>query len=229
MWYRTVLTVFAILLPGIAAAQSTASHVYSDAGNIFTERNGVKTQLTKSEEDVDPVLSPDGSFVVYTRQGRGHSVRGYDIGQICRISPRPDELRAVNADGTGDRLLVKGHKGSPQEQVCDFRSKQFSSDGRRLYFLSPGWTTSGALHVYDMRTDDERFVLPANDVLVLSFCPEKYKDDLVVLSHRYFLFGGSYDWYWLYDPTGKKEIGPLGTFENPDEMVKLAHEQWCQR
>ena len=40
-----------------------------------------------------------------------------------------------------------------------------------------------------------------------------------MLSHRYFLLGGSYDWYWLYDPTGKKELGPLGQFDNPDDLV----------
>jgi hypothetical protein len=84
------------------------------------------------------------------------------------------------------------------------------------------------LHVYDLRTHDERFVLAANDLLVLNFCRNKYQDDLVVESHRYFLFGGSYDWYWLYDPAGGKELGPLGQFENPEEMAKQAREVWCR-
>ena len=70
---------------------------------------------------------------------------------------------------------------------------------------------------------------PPTIVLVLSFCPNKYKDDLVVLAHRYFLLGGSYDWYWLYDSTGKKELGPLGEFDNPDDMVRQAHGVWCAR
>ena len=210
-----------------AGAQQARPRVYSDAGNIFMERNGAKTKLTSSEMDVDPVLAPNGAYVVYTRQGRGRTVHGYDTSQFCTTEPRPDELRQINADGTGDKLLLKGRKGNPEHQLCDFRYKQFSSDGRRLYFLTPGWTTSGALHVFDMRSGDERFVLPANDVLVLSFCPNKYKDDLVVLAHRYFLLGGSYDWYWLYDPTGKNELGPLGDFDNPDDMVRQAHGDWC--
>ena len=124
-------------------------------------------------------------------------------------------------------FCFRGRKGGPETQLCDFRQKQFSSDGRRLYFLTPGWATSGALHVFDTRSGDDRFVTPANDVLVLSFCPNKYKDDLVVLAHRYFLLGGSYDWYWLYDPTGKKELGPLGEFDKPDDMVRQAHGVWC--
>ncbi len=229
--YRIFFTAVPILLsctlPCTIRAQSALPHVYSDAGNIFMERNGAKTKLTSSEMDADPVLAPNGAYVVYTRQGRGRTVHGYDTSQFCTTEPRPDELRQINADGTGDKLLLKGRKGNPEHQLCDFRYKQFSSDGRRLYFLTPGWTTSGALHVFDMRSGDERFVLPANDVLVLSFCPNKYKDDLVVLAHRYYLLGGSYDWYWLYDPTGKNELGPLGDFDNPDDMVRQAHGDWC--
>jgi len=230
-WYRILLTVVAILLPfmqpGAGRAQQAAPRVYSDAGNIYIERNGSKTKLTASEMDADPVLAPNGVYVVYTRQGRGRTLHGYDTSQFCTTEPRPDELRQINADGTGDKLLLKGRKDNPEHQLCDFRYKQFSSDGRRLYFLTPGWTTSSALHVFDMRSGDERFVLPANDVLVLSFCANKYKDDLVVLAHRYFLLGGSYDWYWLYDPTGKSELGPLGDFDNPDDMVREAHGDWC--
>ena len=72
--------------------------------------------------------------------------------------------------------------------------------------------------------------MPAKGLLVLSFCPNKYKDHLVVLSRRNFLLGGSYDWYWLYDPTGKKELGPLGPlgqFNNPEDMIRQAHDTWC--
>jgi hypothetical protein len=228
-WRRLLLcAAFVLLLPGAGRAQHADPHVYSDAGNIFVERGGAKTQLTKSEMDVDPVLAPGGAVVVYTRQGRGRSVRGYDINQVCTTDPRPDELRQINVDGSGDKLLLTGRKGDPDEQLCDFRNKQFSSDGRRLYFLTPGWPMSGALHIFDMRTGDDHFVLPANDILVLSFCPNKYKDNLAVLSHRNFLLGGGYDWYWLYDSTGKKELGPLGAFDNPDDMARQAHGVWCE-
>ncbi len=228
--HRAVLVV-AMLLPctqrGAVLAKEAMPHVYSDAGNIYIERGAAKTKLTSSEMDADPVLAPDGAYVVYTRQGRGRTVHGYDTSQLCSTEPRPDELRQIAVDGSDDKLLLRGRKGSPEHQLCDFRNKQFSSDGRRLYFLTPGWATSGALHVIDMRDGDERFVMPANDALVLSFCPNKYKDDLAVLAHRYFLLGGSYDWYWLYDTTGKKELGPLGEFDNPDDMVRQAHGVWC--
>jgi hypothetical protein len=234
MWFRSVLTAFALLLPCMAVAQPAgpaadpAPHVYSDAGNIFIEHDGAKTQLTKSEQDVDPVLSPDGKYVVYTRQGRARSISGYDLGQFCTNTPSPDQLRQVNIDGTEDKPLINGHKGDAEDQLCVFRNKQFSSDGRRLYFLSPAWTATGALHVYDTRTHKLRFLMPANDLLVLNFCPGEHEDDIVVEAHRYFVFGGSYDWYWLYDSTGKKELGPLGHFDNPDAVAALAHSEWCK-
>jgi hypothetical protein len=226
-WHRTLCAAL-LFLPCAAWAQQAAPRVYSDAGNIYIERGNTKIQLTKSEMDVDPVLAPGGAVIVYTRQGRGRGVRGYDASQVCTSDPKPDELRQINADGTGDKVIVAGRTGQPDQQLCDFKNKQFSSDGRRLYFLTPGWPASGALHVYDMRADDEHFLMPANDVLVLNFCPNKYKDDLVVLLRRTFLLGGNYDWYWLYDPTGKKELGPLGQFDNPDDMARQAHGVWCE-
>jgi WD40-like Beta Propeller Repeat len=242
---RLVVFIFIVALAGTAAAQpkppappaapkaaaptaAAPPRVFADAGDIYIERAGVKTRLTSSEEDSDPVLAPDGSYVVYTRNGHGRGLPGYDLGQFCTAAPRPDELRRVNSDGGGDRLLFEGRKGNGQAQLCDFRSKQFSADGSRLYFLTPGWTTSGALHVYDTRAREQRFVQPANDLLVLNFCQGQYRDALAIQQHRYFVFGGSYDWYWLYDATGKKELGPLGEFDGPDAVIKAAHETWCQ-
>jgi Tol biopolymer transport system component len=140
-----------ILLSGTIAAQAQATRVYSDAGNIVIERGGSSAKLTTSEMDLDPVLSPNGGFVVYTRQGRGRSPRTYEFNQTCPTEPRPDQLRRINVDGSGDQLLLTGRKGEPERQLCDFRSKQFSADGRRLYFLTPAWASSGALHVYDFR------------------------------------------------------------------------------
>jgi len=216
------------LLTGTVAAHPQPARVYSDAGSIFIERAGRIAKLTASEMDIDPVLSPSGNFVVYTRQGRGRSHRHYEPDQFCPTEPRPDELRRIDLDGSHDRLLLKGRGGDPERQLCDFKSKQFSSDGRRLYFLTPAWAASNALHVFDMRAGEEHFLLPANDVLVLNFCRSKYKDHLVVLSHRNFLFGGSYDWYWLYDPSGKKELGPLGHFNNREDLIRQAHGEWCE-
>ena len=53
-----------------------------------------------------------------------------------------------NADGSGETVLVRGRDGkTPEQRLCGFTNKQFNSDGRLLYFITPGWATSGALHV----------------------------------------------------------------------------------
>jgi hypothetical protein len=79
------------LLTGTVTAHCQPARVYSDAGSIFIERPGGTTKLTASEMDVDPVLSPNGAFVVFTRQGRGRSRRHYEPHQFCPTEPRPDE------------------------------------------------------------------------------------------------------------------------------------------
>ena len=71
------------------------------------------------------------------------------------------------------------------------------------------------LHRYDTRTKALTFVMDANDVIVLNKCKkQENRDNLVVRQHRYFILGGSYDWYWLFDPTGQKEKGPIGVYED---------------
>ncbi len=107
----------------------------------------------------------------------------------CKSGAQADELRRVRVEGTGDELLVRGQEGKdPKDSICEFRRKQFSSDGRYLFSLSPAWATSGALHVYDTRDKKLSFVMPANDVIVLSACKSAdYRDNLVVQQHRYFV------------------------------------------
>jgi WD40-like Beta Propeller Repeat len=216
----------ALLLPGVAVAQGSAQgavpRVLSEGNGIVLERDGGKKQLTNSLQDVEPALSPDGRLVYYTRRAAGPRDE-----QFCG-GPKADELRVVGIDGKDDKLVLSGHRGDPQSQLCDFSNKQFSADGRRLYFLTPGWATSDALHVFDLRAHEERFLLPATDFLVLNFCKNEHKDDLAVRSHRYFVFGGSYDWYWLHDSSGKKELGPLGEFADRDALLKIARDEWCR-
>jgi hypothetical protein len=52
-----------------------------------------------------------------------------------------------------------------------------------------------------------RFIQPANELEVIT--SGEYQGYLALQQHRYFIGGGSYDWYWLFTPDGK-EIGPLG-------------------
>jgi hypothetical protein len=186
-------------------------------GNIVLVQDGQQRQLTRSGKDASPALSPDGKWVAFTRIGNPVSTGAQGD---CKSGAQADEMRRIEVDGSGEELLVRGQEGKePKQSICDFSGKQFTSDGRSIFFLSPAWAVSSALHRYDVGTKALTFVMDANDVLVLSNCkkPEN-RDNLVVNQHRYFVVGGSYDWYWLFDSAGKKEKGPVGEFENEQAL-----------
>ena len=74
----------------------------------------------------------------------------------------------------------------------------------------------GAVHVLDLSTKKEQFVCAGNSLEVIR--SGEHKDCLLVQQHRYFIGGGSYDWFWLLRPDGK-EVGPVGEeTENFKEM-----------
>jgi len=193
-----------------------AAEVFSEGGRIMLVNNQKRVQLTAGPADHDPVLSPDGSIVVFSREIE----RRITSGACCEgAPPRANQLWMIGRDGIGARLLVRENEGTPGDEwaetvITRFNEKQFSSDGRYLYFLTPSWVTSSALHVYDFVANRTRYIGPANDLIVLSDClSSQYHDLLAVKQHRYFVGGGSYNWYWLID-SDRKEIGPIG----PDVM-----------
>jgi len=208
--HRFLLAVMSALLASSAASGETSVAVKD--GNIVVVQDGRERQLTRSGKDASPALSPDGKWVAFTRVGNPASTGSQGD---CKSGVEADELRRIQIDGSGEELLVRGKAGTePKQSICDFSRKQFTSDGRYLYFLSPAWAVSAALHRYDTRTKALAFVMDANDVIVLNDCkkPEN-RDGLVVNRHRYFVVAGSYDWYWLFDSTGKKEKGPVGEYD----------------
>ena len=105
-------------------------------------------------------------------------------------------------------MLVRAKESDKMENVlAGFSKPEFSTNGKLVYFLSEAWTTSGALHVVDTTNGEEHFVCPAAEFEVVQ--SGEYRDDLLVQQHRYFIGGGSYDWFWLLKPDGK-EVGPVG-------------------
>jgi len=215
--------------PGIAAllpvwlaltVQADTAHagggkrVAVETGNIVLLTGGTRKTLTASGRDSEAVLAPDQHWVVYTRSAAPRQAAEDEAGDCAGLSS-PDELRRIRIDGSGDELLIRGRTGAePDQALCRFQGKQFSSDGATLLFLSPAWATSSALHAFSMATRTARYVMPANDFAVLGWCTTDLKDAIVAQQHRYFRFGGSFDWYWLFDPTGAKELGPAGEFES---------------
>jgi len=197
-----VLCAATLALPAVAQTVSVKD------GNIqFTDKSGHSTALTSSGRDSGPVLAPDGKWVVFVRKIDGKKIAtGSD-------EVDPTELWQVRVDGKEATLLAKCRDtGKPETGIAAFRSLQFSTNGKLVYFVTPAWAVTGAVYVVDTTNRKVRYLFPGNDVKVVP--PGEFKDCLLVLQHRYFIGGGSFDWYWLIRPDGK-EIGPVGeTTEN---------------
>ncbi|PZR71876.1 MAG: hypothetical protein DLM73_14610 [Chthoniobacterales bacterium] len=188
---------FALALPALAQSVSVKD------GNIqFTSKAGQTTALTSSGRDSDPVLAPDGKWVVFVRKVDGKKIAtGSD-------EVDPTELWQVRADGKEPTLLLRCREAKePNQLIAAFQSLQFSTNGKLVYFVTPAWATSGAVHVVDTTNRKERYVFPGNDLKIVP--SGEYKDCLLTQQHRYFIGGGSYDWFWLMRPDGK-EVGPVG-------------------
>ena len=144
-----LLAVFSTLVVGaghlIGAAETV---VDAKEGNIVL-RMGVDGQkkLTNSGRDSKPVGSPDGKWVVFVRSLVGE--------QIATGSGNygAEELWQIGIDGKDlIRLVAPKDAENVSDVIATFSDIQFSSDGRLVYFVTPAWATSSAVHVVDSLT-----------------------------------------------------------------------------
>jgi hypothetical protein len=183
--------------------QSYAQKVSVQSGNIvLAGARGENKTLTNSGHDSEPVLSPDGKWIVFVRTVPGKKI------STGSGEAEASELWQIRADGKEPTALVRSRASDKMETVLGgFSRLQFSTNGKLVYFLSEAWTTSAALHVVDTTNGKERFFCPALEFEVVP--SGEYQDCILVQQHRYFIGGGSYDWFWLLRPDGK-EVGPVG-------------------
>jgi len=185
------------------AVPALAQTVSVKDGNIqFADNSGQTTALTSGGRDSGPVLAPDGKWVAFVRKVDGKKIAtGSD-------EVDPTELWQVRTDGKEATSLVKCRASEkPESVIAAFENLQFSTSGKLLYFVTSAWATSGAVHVVDTTNRKERYLFPGNGLKAVA--SGEYKDCLLVQQHRYFIGGGSYDWFWLLRLDGK-EVGPVG-------------------
>ncbi|MEY2512512.1 MAG: hypothetical protein QOE26_3275 [Verrucomicrobiota bacterium] len=193
-----------------AVTSAFSQSVSVKEGNIlFTDKAGQTTALTSGGRDSGPVLALDGKWVAFVRKVDGKKIA------TGSEEVDPTELWQVRTDGKEPSLLVKCRAAEkPESVIAGFENLQFSTNGKLLYFVTSAWATSGAVHVVDTTNRKDRYLFPGNDLKIVT--SGEYKDCLLVQQHKYFVGGGSYDWFWLLRPDGK-EVGPVGedteTFE----------------
>ncbi|QSQ26760.1 PD40 domain-containing protein [Pyxidicoccus parkwayensis] len=194
-----LLAVLLLALP----AQARGPSVVEEKGRIvLVEANGKRRPLTSSAQDSQPRLSPDGKAVVFVRDVSGKKVESA-TGEV-----EANEVWWVDtAGGKPRRLVASAASDDPKTFLGALQDPQFSPDGKSVFFLSAAWATSGAVHKVDVATGKEQFVTPGNSLEVI--LRGEHQGKLIVQQHKYFLGGGSYDWFWLLEPDGK-QVGPIG-------------------
>jgi dipeptidyl aminopeptidase/acylaminoacyl peptidase len=173
-------------------------------GNLFYDPPGDQAprQLTSSGHDAVPALSADGHLVAFVRTTRLELI---DTGSG---QDSATDLWVVAIDGSQARRVLEARASDDLKRVlAGINTLEFSPDGRSVYFISAAWATSGAIHVFDLATAQERFVCNGNSLEVVR--AGQYVGDLLVEQHRYHDQGGSYDWVWLISPDGR-ELAPVG-------------------
>lgn len=197
-WVVTILFGISGLFYECAIAFGVGPNALAEKGNIYYSEDGVnKIQLTKGGADREPVLSPDGSCVAFIR----------------KTKDKKDELWFIKIKGGKSKLLVKEitypSKGGSEKKplyriVTD--GIRFSPDGKTIYFVTRDYETDGGIHAIGIHGENQRFIVAGREVKVVE--RGRYKGDLLLVQHRYFVAGPSYDWVWLYTSSGK-EIGPM--------------------
>lgn len=199
------------LMPVVSYANDNAQciHVLEKLGNIYylDNLNQLK-QITYSRADKMPILSPNTNEIAFVRKSGPTVPKNCDFG---KANEPADEIWIYNLALHKERRLVSSHFSckDPYHEIATIDQIEFSPDGKMVYFDAAAWTTSGALHAVNMNGHHNRFIMPGDDFDIIK--KGRNKGYIVINQHRYWIATGSYDWYWLYSPTGKK-IGPIGDY-----------------
>ncbi len=186
----------------IVPVMAWATEARVEQGNVVVvEPGGAVRPLTRGGLDREASVSPDGRWVAFIRaypeSGAGRTER--------------TELRVVASAGGVERVLARSGEACGENPRLDgLAHPQFLGDSRRIVFESRFVVTSDSVQRVTTDGGACRYVAAANDVQVVR--DGEYRDALILSQHRYFLGGGSYDWYWLFDAEGR-EVGPIGDDE----------------
>ena len=156
-----VLSIVVHLSVGIAFGGEPRGFVYVEKGNIFLKRDGKAIQITASGRDSEPILSPDGRWVAFNREVGDRAKECLENKDLWECSSH--QLWIIDIETKTERMLLEPRTDVPadrrQEIIYQFNGKEFSPDSKTIYFITPAWTTSSAIHAVDIDGSDERFVM----------------------------------------------------------------------
>jgi hypothetical protein len=209
--YILVIWLFGPLASHGAEMRVSRETVFIKNGNVFISFNGKTSQLTNSGLDFEPVLSPDGQWVAFSRLVP-------EIIKLCEKDEEEyfcakDQIWIFDLAKKSERLLVAPVKEPPDKEMAIFTQKTFSPNSKILFFKSNPWSLNRQIHAIDVDGKNERLVTYGGGFSIIKSVGDREMQylvgSLVVGRHDYFMIGGSYDWRWIVTPEGKT-LGPIG-------------------
>lgn len=176
--------------------------IHAQATQSKKEKDAKITQLTQDAKLTDLIESPNGKWISFVKRSN------YTIPSNCFYfftkGQQADEVWIVNTDKMTKKLLVAPHFSckNVSKVILDPHHLQFSPDSKTLFFKTSAWVVTGAIHAIDVNGSNLRFVTDGGKYHIIQNGPNK--GNLIVNQHRYHNGGGSFDWDWLYTPTGKQ-------------------------
>jgi len=222
VWFFLVMTL-------TVCSDCRAAVVLSRFGNIYYEADdGTFRKLTGLGKDDLPALHPGGEWVYFARRIdapcsgaanedntlKGRIRRWMDDSRHTewQESDITAHLMRIRTDGTGIQKLyaVPPQNTKPGENgwCGDISEITFSPDGALVYL-----ETSKRLRdnlIVSMRMDGSRVRELGSGCGLRVIKGDEYDGHLIVMRHCYFWFSGSYDWFYLFTPDLKKQIGVIG-------------------
>lgn len=183
---------------------SFTESLYVKDGNIFCEKDKEAYQLTNSGINNNPVLSPDGNKIVFTRKSNREAdltTYGDDPDPTFLLA---DQLWIMDSNGKNQKMLVEDCAYESGEQVINhIRNIHFALDSKSIFFCTDGWNTSDALHQVNIDGTGEHFVTSSCGYEIINTGDNK--NNLKVSLH---LYGddGSYHSLRIFSPEGKELV-----------------------
>jgi hypothetical protein len=197
-------------------AENENSHqtAFINKGNVFLSFNGKTEQLTNSGLDLEPVLSPDGQWVAFSRLLPDKIKECKDEkNDFCAN----DQLWIFDLAHKSERLLVAPVEEPPDKMIVRFTWKTFSPNSQTIFFVTNKWLFNADIHAVDVDGKNERYVSYGDSMRIIKSVGmeemQHLAGNLVVTRHKHFFDngapGGSYDWFWVVTSEGKT-LFPIG-------------------
>jgi hypothetical protein len=192
-----------------------------DGNVVLVDAAGKQRQLTSVGRDGEPDLSPDKQWVVFVRRVSGPKISG-PMGDDVD----PNEIWIIGADGQQARRLVRSegcepHGGCP---LSGLTRPQFADDGNGIFFEAKCAVVTSCIYHLDLRTKVRKDIGGGSFLHVIH--DGSLRGNLLVIKHKYFMCGGSYDWWWVVKPDGS-EVGALGQVNEGSEDEARSALSFC--